>query len=126
MKKQRQKEAIPTNDRIRQSAFITVVCDVILIVALVICLLIYISRNNVNTYNQNVDNITNIAKAQSELMRVALDNTSFEVKSAYNYCSGMGLEDILDYLSVINPDGEYQLLKRDTETSTDLFHVYDG
>ena len=127
MGKRESDKAIPTEDKIRRSAFITVICDVILIMALVACLLLYISRNNVNTYSQNVENITNIATAKSELMRIALDNSSYEIKSAYKYCNGKSVSEMLDYLSVISSsEDEFQLLKRDEYVSTDLYHVYTG
>ena len=119
----------PTGDKIRRSTLVIVVTDVVLIAALVICLLTYTSRNNIDSYNQNVDNIQSIAVAESKTMRVALDNTGAEVESAYRYLSGKTLEEALDYLSLISAnssEGEYQLLKRDETLSTELYHVYDG
>ena len=121
------KGAALSERKIRRSTMITVLCDVLLIVALVICLLTYNASNNVETYNQNVESITNIAAAKSELMLAALDNTSHEIKRAYRYCSGKSAREILDYLSLINDDGEeYQLLRRVEDESTDLYHVYSG
>ncbi len=114
-------------NEIRRSTFITVVCDVVLIMALVVCLLIYISSNNATTYSQNINSITNIATAKSELLLAALDNTSHDVTIAYRYCSGRSATDILDYLSIIGDEAnEYQLLKLDTDDSTNLYHVYTG
>ncbi|MDO5112213.1 MAG: response regulator [Clostridia bacterium] len=127
MKKPEGKKETPIENKMQRSTLITVLCDVILIVALVVCLLAYTSRNNIDTYNQNVDSITSIAAAKSELMLAALDNTSHEVKSAYKYCNGKTVTEILDYLSLIgDEDNEYQLLKRVEEESTELFHVYAG
>lgn len=121
------KNAALSERRIQRSTMITVLCDVLLIVALVICLLAYNARNNVDTYNQNVESITNIAAAKSELLLAALDNASREIKSAYRYCSGKSVNEILDYLSLINDEQEeYQLLRRAEEESTDLYHVYSG
>ena len=127
MKERKQQTATLTDNRIRRSAWMTVLGDAVLIVALAASLFVYISRNAVNTYNQNVENIQNIAKAESELIHVALDNTSADVRSVFRYCNGKALEEILAYLSVINVgEGEYQLLKRDESVSTDLYHVYTG
>ncbi len=121
------RDSVPTEKLIRRSSLVTVICDVILIIALVICLLVYTQRNNVNTYNQNVENVTSIAKAEAELLQAALDNTGREVMSAYRYCQGRTVEEILDYLSTIsNEDDEYQLLMRDEKTSTQLYHRYTG
>lgn len=127
MNRQEGKSAMPTDNRIRRSAFITVICDVVLIIALVICLLTYTSRNNVSSYEQNVDSISNIAAASSQLVQTALDNMSGEIIGARNFCSGKSVQEMLDYLSLVNgPDVEYQLLTRDEAASTDLYHVYTG
>lgn len=120
-------QTAPSEGRIRRSALITVICDVALIAVLVVCLLIYISRNNVRTYNQNVENITNTAVAKAGLMLAALDNTSQEVKAAYKYCSGKSVEEILDYLALIgDSENEYQLLQLDESVSTEDLPVYTG
>ena len=127
MKKRTRQDGIPTELHMRQSSLVTVVGDVILILGLVACLMVYISRNNVNTYRQNVENITSIATAESELLRAALDNTGHEVRRAYQYCRGKSVADILDYLAVISgEEEEYQLLRRDEDASTATYHVYYG
>ena len=98
-----------------------------LIVALVLCLLAYISRNNVETYNQNIETITNIAAAEAGRMHIALGYSAAELRAAYNYCDGKPVPELLDYLAtVIDADGEYQLLKYDPVESTELYHVYRG
>lgn len=126
-KKRTGKGAVPTEGLIRRSAIVTVICDVVLILALVTCLFVYISANNVNTYNQNVDNITGIATAEAELLRTVLNNSGNELKSAYKYCHSRSAQEILEYLSVISgEEDEYQLLTRDEEASDELFHVYSG
>ena len=120
-------EETPEKKRIRQSTLVTVIGDIILIAALVVCLLTYISRNHVDTYNQNISNITSISKAKSELMLAALENTNQEVKSAYRYCNGREIAEVLDYLYQISDiDSEFQLLMRDDEKSSRDYHVYKG
>ena len=127
MKKQDRSTQTQAENQIRRSTIITVICDSFLIVALVVCLLSYVSVNNSDTLNQNVENITNIATAKSELMLSALERSSHEVEIAYRYCNGKSVEEILDYISLIGDEAdEYQLLKRDTDVSTDLYHVYSG
>ena len=127
MKKSAANKPTQAENKIRSSTFITVICDVVLILALVVCLLLYTSVNNANTYKQNVGNITNIAIAKSELMLSALDSSSHEVEIAYRYCNNKDVNEILDYLSLIGDEkNEYQLLKRDIEQSTDTYHLYSG
>lgn len=110
----RKRKEISYKERIRRSASVTVICDVILILSLVICLVLYSSKNNVSKYNQNVDNITNIAAAKSGLMSIALNNAGLEVKNAYRFCDGKTKAEVLDYLATIVGQGsEYQLLKRE-------------
>ena len=112
---------------IRRSTLVTVLCDVILIVALVICLLSYISVNNADTYAQNVDSITNIAVAKSDLMRFALERSGHEVEIAYRYCNGKSVRESMAYLAQIgDQENEYQLLRRDETASTEIYHVYEG
>lgn len=125
---ERERQAIiPTEDVMRRSLMTTVICDVVLIAFLVLFLLIYTSRNNIISYNQNVHNITSITTAESELLQAALDNTGHEVKSAFSYCQGKSAEQMMDYLSTISiADDEYQLLKRDEDVSDELYHVYTG
>lgn len=127
MQKRERIKPTQAESRIRRSTLVTVACDAVLIMALVLCLLLYISVNNTSTYDQNVENITNIAVAKSELMLSALDSSSHEVEIAYRYCSGKNVTDIMDYLSLIgSEEDEYQLLKRDIDLSTDVYHVYSG
>lgn len=122
-----QKDTIPTENRIRQSFVITIICDFALILALAICLLVYVSKNSVNTYNQNVENIADITSAKSELLQAALVNTGNEIKGAYRYCRNKGVTEILDYLSLTcGKNDEYQLLKYNETDSTDLYHIYCG
>ncbi len=120
-------ETSQAEHRIRRSTLITVVCDVFLIVALVTCLLLYSSYNNEGTYDQNIENISNIAKAKSGLMLSALSRSGHEVEIAYRYCSGKNVDEVMDYLSLVgDSDNEYQLLRRSEDESTDLYHVYAG
>ncbi len=112
---------------IRRSTWITVLCDVVLIVALVVCLLSYISVNNADTYAQNVDSITNVAVAKSDLMRFALERSGHEIEIAYRYCNGKDIKESMAYLAQIgDKENEYQLLRRDEKASTELYHVYEG
>ncbi|MDO4539947.1 MAG: response regulator [Syntrophomonadaceae bacterium] len=125
-KRVRSKRTI-TENKIRRSTLITVIGDAILIMALLLCLLIYNASNNASIYNQNVENITNIATGKSELMVAVLDNLSHEIDNSYRYCNNKNVTEILDYLSLISDEGdEYQLLKRDEELSGELYHVYSG
>lgn len=118
---------VQAENRIRRSTLITVICDVILILLLVIYLLTYISINNKRIYEQNIGNMMDIAVVKSELLQSALDNSSHEIKAAYRYCSGRDIADVLDYLSIIcEADSDYQLLKYEEANSTDLFPVYSG
>lgn len=127
MKKEDNSMRSQVENRIRQSTLVTVICDIILIVALVVCLLLYVSVNNADTFEQNVENITNIATAKSELMLSALEKSSHEVEIAHRYCNGKKIDEIMDYLTLISGDeDEYQLLRRDTALSSDIFHVYSG
>ena len=117
----------PTEEKMRRSIAVTVLCDVVIILALVICLMTYIFRNNADTYEQNIDTVSDIASASSQLVQAALDNINGELAGAYNYCDGRELEEILAYLSLVNgDDSDYQLLKRDEDASTALYHVYSG
>lgn len=122
-----EKKLLSMEDSIRRSTFITVLCDVVLIVALVACLLSYMLINNADTYDQNIESITNIAMAKSDLMRSALERSGHEVEIAYRYCNGKSIEEIMDYLALIgDQDNEYQLLRLDEESSTELYHIYSG
>ncbi len=113
--------------KIRRSTLITVICDAVLILALVVCLLSYTSVNEAGTYEQNVESLTNIAIAKSELMLSALERSSHEVEIAYRYCSGKDAAQVMDYLALIgDEENEYQLLKFDEETSSDASNVYVG
>lgn len=127
MKKKAKKEITQAENRIKRSTLITVICDVVLIIALVICLLSYISVNNDTNFKQNIKNITNIANAKSELLLSSLSGSSRDVETAYRYCEGKSVSEIMDYLNLIDDeDNEYQLLKYDEETSTDTYYVYTG
>lgn len=127
MKEADRNKQIQVENRIQRSTIITVICDTILIVALVLFLLSYVSVNNADTFNQNVENITNIATAKSELMLSVLERSSHEVKTAYRYCNGKEVDEIMKYLTCIcGEESEYQLLQRDSTHSTDLYHVYSG
>ncbi len=127
MNKQATSKPTQAENRIRRSTLITVVCDALLIVALLVCLLSFNAITNKDTYAQNAENIVNIATGKSQLMLAALDHSSQTVRRAYRYCDGKSVTDILDYLAHINLEGEeYQLLKRDEAQSSDLSYLYAG
>ena len=128
MTKARKNNDTPGERTLHRSAAITVVCDIVLILALVLSLFAFISKNREDAFDLNVENITDIAVVESGLMHTALDKASDEIVSAYRYCRGRDVQEILDYLAAIeDPQAdEYQLLKRDEELSGPMYHVYTG
>lgn len=114
-------------NKIRHSTLITFICDVVLIMALVLCLLVYNNSNKADAYAQNTENIANITAGKAKLMMAVLTSSSHEVENAYRYCEGKSISEMLDYLSLICDErDEYQLLMRDESQSTELYPVYIG
>lgn len=128
--KNKEKKPFGNTISIQRSTLFTIIVDVVLLVAMVTTLLIFLSNNRVDTYNQNIDNITNIAVSKSELVASALENSTVELKGIYSYCTNDGIktkEEVLNYLSVFLSDSdEYQLLKFNEDDSTDAYPVFDG
>lgn len=122
-------DSIIRKDRnMRLSAIFTIVTNVILIAVLIVALFSYISYNKTDTYNQNIENLTSIATAKSELVEQVLTSSSSELKNTYNYCNNKTVTEALGYLSdVIDPQSEYQLLKFNPVLSKSSTYVtYSG
>ncbi len=118
---------VPTESKMRKSVIITVIIDSLLVLTLVACLMVYLNKNRVISYNQNIESMINIATTKSEVMSAKLDNISQELKNTYKYCKDKNVTEILQYLELISDEeNEYQLLRRDDSRSKDSYHVFCG